>query len=202
MTGSFYYLNQFIGRNLCAADLLLLRCFPDAKEITESFGMYWAIIKELQIEAKNEHVHVYCIGDGARPRTAALCAFKSKWTAYAIDPNMKDEQQLRSTFGAVERLYIHADKGEDLIYALEDPDAIMVFVFCHSHASLSQIFKNIYIKPNTNQQVHLISMPCCIPDDLQIRHESYFDEHIASPKNQINIYKNLQESIIAERNLN
>jgi hypothetical protein len=55
--------------------------FPNAKELTESFAANNAIRIHLAGEYTpgDERVTVIAVGDGNTPRTAALCAFLTKW---------------------------------------------------------------------------------------------------------------------------
>ena len=61
----------------------------------------------------------------------------------------------------------------------------LLIVCVHSHAKLSECVKKFKGKDLT-----IISMPCCVPDDLDIEPEiSYNDWGICSEKRRINVYK-------------
>ena len=82
-------------------ELLRLRIFPDAKELTESFAAHNAARTYLYprddfggakvksaVDPADHSVTLIAIGDGTTPRTAALFAFLTKWQCVAIDPMM------------------------------------------------------------------------------------------------------------------
>ena len=83
------YLTLFIKWE-CAPKLLGLRLFPDAKEITESMGCLYAIrahARECGFNFATRDVTAVVVGDGAKPRTAALACFLTRWRrVIAVDP--------------------------------------------------------------------------------------------------------------------
>lgn len=83
------------------SELVRLRLFPDAKELTESFAANNAARSFLYpqkclgslkcgVDPSDSSVTCVAIGDGTTPRTAALFAFLTKWHCVAIDPMMVD----------------------------------------------------------------------------------------------------------------
>lgn len=76
-----------------------LKVFPDAKELTESFAANNAIRNHLasEYDPRDERVTVIAVGDGNTPRTAALCAFLTKWQCVAVDPEMVPWEEWRAT---------------------------------------------------------------------------------------------------------
>jgi hypothetical protein len=80
----------------CGSELVRLRVFPDAKELTESFAANNAARTYLcspgrvaeALDAKDPGVACLVVGDGNTPRTAALFAFLTKWHCIAVDPQM------------------------------------------------------------------------------------------------------------------
>jgi hypothetical protein len=75
---SLRYLNEFIKLR-CAPELLTLRVFPDAKEITEAMSVLSAwrahilpLAAALPPAAAGERRCIVCVGDGCTPRSAAL----------------------------------------------------------------------------------------------------------------------------------
>ena len=121
------YLDEFVGLT-CAPDLLALRVFPNAKEITESMAAYHAVRSHLWRTFKpgDSSVTLVAVGDGCTPRTAALFAMRTAWTCHSVDP------RLRATDWAVRRLTCWPNKIEDVARVAER--AIIVAV--HSHADL------------------------------------------------------------------
>ena len=93
---SLRYLNEFIKLR-CAPELLTLRVFPDAKEITEAMSVLSAwrahilpLAAALPPAAAGERRCIVCVGDGCTPRSAALFAFMTQgWEAISVDPEMK-----------------------------------------------------------------------------------------------------------------
>lgn len=87
---------------LCVAmqfsQLLSLKLFPNAKEITESFSAYYNIRDYLSF-TKRQHllsdhnVLCYVIADGNVPRTGATIACSTNWQVFSIDPRMKKKWQ-------------------------------------------------------------------------------------------------------------
>jgi len=145
------YLTEFV-RCTCSSDLLKLRYFPNAKEITESFGAYNAVRTHLQnIYAFDDpEVRVVVVGDGTKPRTGATFAFRSNWTVYSIDPNLFKNKLQEGEFlhfpDSVKRLsayrskiekleYINTYLKDEILYNIQDKKLIIVCV--HSHAKLS-----------------------------------------------------------------
>ena len=75
------YLNSLVNLR-CGPDMLLLRLFPNAKEVTESFGAYEAVAKHLRdFPRKDPNIRLVVVGDGHTPRTAATFAFSAAQAA-------------------------------------------------------------------------------------------------------------------------
>jgi len=170
----------------CASDLLEKGLFPRKhlfKELSESYAAFNAVEKHLpHLNRKDPNVAVIVIGDGTRPRTAALFAYLTRWTAYSTDPRMKP-----GYYG--ERIVTNTMKHEDAVYHIGDATKILV-VAVHSHGPLSlahrQIDSNLPLK-----SLSVVSMPCCydqwygkFPASVQ-----YEDPLVWSPKNKITIWK-------------
>jgi hypothetical protein len=82
------YMDEFI-RLSCAPELLQLRVFPDAKEISESMGALDAVRRNCSF-IFNEDDLVICVGDGSTPRTATLFALMTNMQIVSIDPALRD----------------------------------------------------------------------------------------------------------------
>lgn len=105
----------------CFEDLVRLAVFPDAKDISESYGALLGAcrslggttdsIREVQ---QRRGVLVLSIGDGATPRTAALVSYLTRWHAVAIDPALRPGWRGAAP-NKVERLWGFAEKFEDWI---------------------------------------------------------------------------------------
>lgn len=177
------YINRFLQLK-CAPDLMALKLFPNAKEITESFGALNAARKHLRkiLDPADSSVILLAVGDGVSPRTAGLFAYLTRWHCISVDPKMREKYDGKINKYNVRRLEVIRSNIEDIepIYA---DRALIVAV--HSHASL----KDSVDKVRAWYKV-VISIPCCRNDDLNIKPWlSYQDPNILTPKNQVNIYR-------------
>lgn len=167
------YINRFMGMK-CASDLLIRNLFPNAKEITESFGAFQALAN-LDIEF-TDNVTVFCVGDGRRPRTAATFAFRSPWETHSIDPDLKVLDY------DMKRVTLHKKRIEDCDFECER--ALIVCV--HSHAKLSECLN--HIKADRRD---LISIPCCTKNDVFDPDVTYNDQNIWSEKNLVEVWRDI-----------
>ena len=102
------YLNSLVNLR-CGPDMLLLRLFPNAKEVTESFGAYEAVAKHLRdFPRKDPNIRLVVVGDGHTPRTAATFAFRSAWECYSVDPVLNNKKW------DVERLMCFRSRIQDM----------------------------------------------------------------------------------------
>lgn len=176
----FRYINELVGCS-CFPDLLALKIFPNAKELTESAAAYNAVRHRLkQYDLKDPTVSVVCVGDGCTPRTASMFAFRSAWTCYSIDPNMNDGKWEAS----VKRLHIVKSKIED--WHGEFDKVIVVAV--HSHATLENAALNV-----TGKQRSFVAIPCCVKQTLwSIAPDvEYVDKGIWSPENKVKVWRSV-----------
>lgn len=172
---SYRYIDQFIkSKN----SIKLLGIFPNAKEITESITAYNALKKyfhyQNRVSFKDKNIICLCPGDGSTPRTGSLIATHTAWTVYSIDPKLKIKNY------SIRRLHLINSRIEDFLFPdLNDFKYIVVSV--HSHAKLT-FFKNFKL-------VGIVSIPCCVPDNLGEPTFSYIDENCFSKANKVNIYQ-------------
>lgn len=170
-----YYINRFIALN-CAGELLNRKLFPNAKEITESFAAFKAIIEYIPYNRKTDKVQVVCVGDGHTPRTGALISMLTSWNVISIDPVMRIKDY------NIKRLELIKAKIEDVQLEYDCP---VIIVCVHSHAKLTDCLKSI----KANER-YIITIPCCVPSDLTADPiESYIDNDIDSEKRKVEIYK-------------
>jgi hypothetical protein len=192
---STYYVDRFLSKNLVAADIMLLKLFPDSKEITESMGAMLGLFNS-GINPSDKDVVVFCIGDGHVPRTGGLLAFKTAWTIISIDPCMRVEKE---EFKKIKRLYMIKNHIEhvNIDYEIKNgniPDIsqfkTQIIVHVHSHAYLTNSISRCFKTDEENKdKIRLaLSIPCCIPDNLAKTCKSYLDRFIFSEKNRVNIY--------------
>ena len=92
----------------CAPELVRLRLFPDAKELTESFAannaarsFLWSknAAGRARVDPADAAVTCVAVGDGNTPRTAALFAFLTRWHCVAVDPEMVEWREWRKRRG-------------------------------------------------------------------------------------------------------
>ncbi len=191
-----YYLDRFFRRNRIGSDLLLLNLFPNCKEVSESFGCYDAIWRH-GISRNDENVIVFVVGDGRVPRTGGLLAFKSKWTIISIDPMMKEwnhpeVKRLTTIKGKIEEL----DLSDKLEYFSTFKTQVILHV--HSHAYLTHSVSKLFKEGAKDKVRMVVSLPCCIRDNLTSDCISYIDKYILSEKNRINIYPISNLKIVIE----
>ena len=182
------YIDEFITFSR-SHEMLALKLFPNAKEITESFAAYAAVRAHVDADLKNENIAVLCVGDGRVPRTAATFAMRSRWTCFSVDPAMKEKWTKREI---VPRLQAFSRKIEDVGFnsyfgtspSLGFDHAIVVAV--HSHASL---LESLHAARDLSSKVSVVSMPCCVKEDLYNPDVSYEDMGIDSPARRVNIWR-------------
>ena len=159
----------------CFGELTRLQIFPDAKDISESYGALVAATRHGHLarlgSRKAERAGgVLClaVGDGATPRTAALVSFLTQWRAISIDPALRsgwlgpEPQGVRrlSCYGGTFEGFC-AEAGPSGLGAAGGC-AELVLLCVHSHnqfvgeASVDAVRARLGYPPTT-----LVSLPCC-----------------------------------------
>jgi len=101
--GYCHYLDQLFSKD-CFPDLMQLRVFPSAKDVSESmavlqaFSQYGVLSTDELITKEEQHnskmIKCLCIGDGSTPRTAVLaCFLQNNWDCVSIDPILRNNWQ-------------------------------------------------------------------------------------------------------------
>ncbi|RQM20317.1 hypothetical protein B5M09_006706 [Aphanomyces astaci] len=119
---SLRYLDEFVGDLTCSAQMLAWGLFPDAKEVSETMGVFNAVRKlglhEKDTAPPGVHDGIVIVGDGVTPRTAAMFAYRTKgWTCYSVDPIMKvstSDAQVPWDGGALANVVSVCDKIENV----------------------------------------------------------------------------------------
>lgn len=170
------YINRFMGMK-AAPDMLIRGLFPNAKEITESFGALYAI-SNLPVDYKDD-MAVVCVGDGFSPRTAALCAFCTKWDCYSVDPVLRDKEW------DIDRLTTKRFKIQDTFLEFDKPCVILMV---HSHVKVNETLPSIKAPVR-----HLVTMECCMSLNFDGKPPiaDYEDPNVWSPKNKIKVWENV-----------
>lgn len=180
-TQSACYFDEFMGLK-CAPDILKLKWFPNAKEITESFGAYAAVREHLpHLKLSDPSITCYVIGDGKYPRTGATFALRSKWQVVSVDP----QAAIIGSNHPIQRLKVYKGFIQDFSFKETEPTVI---VHVHSHAKIEQSLKAI-LAPERS----IISIPCCVEQKISDKDPDieYDDLGILSGKHQVKIWKNL-----------
>lgn len=175
------YIDDFLTTK-CAPDLLALKLFPNAKEITETAAMYWLVVNELEKYniKRSDNVVLLETGCGTVPRTAAYFAYRSKWECIAIDPRLNDTQK---NWG--KRIYTYKVKDDQInpnefwdSKKIKEAQAVIV-ISVHGHGNPMWLYKRI-----AHNHKAVFEMPCCQPPTIT---EGNFkmDKGILSPKNTI-----------------
>ena len=147
-------------------NLIKYKIYPNYKEWTESYGMLNYVRDILGIRELSNHHSIVSVGDGHKPRTAALFATNSCWECVSVDPNLKIKKY------PFKRLTLCRSKIEDL--RLQCDIAVMV----HAHVKPSIVIEST---PNLK---HLFMMPCCV--DIDVPYDTKkIDSNITSPHNII-----------------
>lgn len=172
----------------------LVRLFPNAKEVTESFSVFHAVNTYLgnTLDRGDPNVCVIVVGDGHSPRTGMLFAVSSAWSVYSVDPVLRTKYR-----GLHERLMVIDAKIEDTP-RWNVPDKRVVIVAVHSHALLNDAIRQV----RYCYSLDIVSMPCCVPqyvshviDGEEIRvppDVEYADPSVLSPENTVKVWKGLE----------
>jgi hypothetical protein len=186
---SLRYLDEFLGLK-CAPDMLAQKLFPNAKEITESFGAYNAAraYNRRGFPLSDPSIRCFVIGDGSTPRTAATFAFRSLWICDSVDPALKNKpSRTRSIWNLLEI----ARKWEDFA-ASRGGNGVsgkkVVVVAVHARIKLEAILGGL----KDVEDLLLIAMPCCVRQELLDGYKpkvEYADWGVHSPHRIIRIWR-------------
>jgi hypothetical protein len=172
--------------------------FPNAKEVTETFGAFHAVKQYLpHIRQGDPKVSVIVVGDGHSPRTGLLFALSSAWDVYSVDPAMRLKYR-----GLHDRLMLANMKIEDVVGWSSLVDRRVLIVAVHSHAEL----KHAITKVRGCAGMDVVSIPCCVPQWVPYLDPSgaqtvvpvpptivYEDPAILSPERRVKVWRNVHE---------
>lgn len=186
------YLHE-LTRLRCAPDMLALGLFPNAKEVTESFAAYHAVVRHLPaFSLSDRSVTLIAVGDGSTPRTGATFALRSAWNCISIDPALRETggkgargrppSRGWSAIGRLRVIPLHVQ----FVEPIECERAVIVAV--HSHARLEDAMRAVRAR-----EIAVVAMPCCVPQTLETPHDIEFtDSAVASPQNRILVWHNVR----------
>jgi hypothetical protein len=169
-------------------------------------------------------VCVIAVGDGNTPRSAALCAFLTRWQCVAVDPEMVPWRDWRRRhgiqdaswsscddthengeteedvhgWGGVRRLQVHRRKMQEMV--VECDRAIIVMI--HAHISLKDVLAAV--KTDTGECAAVI-LPCCNwysrlvhPDGATAPCHEYEDDAVVSPQRTVRVFSSLPCGVVGE----
>ena len=204
----------------CGPELVRLRVFPDAKELTEAFAASNAIRTHLwsRYKPNDERVCLIAVGDGNTPRSAALCAFLTRWQCVAVDPEMVpwrdwrrrhkiqdatwsscevkegdeiDEEGDTHGWGGIRRLQVHRRKMQEMVVECE----LALIVMIHAHISLKDVLAAVKTKSG---ECAAVILPCCNwysrlahPDGATAPCHEYEDDAVVSPQRTVRVFSSL-----------
>ena len=209
------YVNEML-RLGCAPELMRLRLFPDAKELTETFAVHQAVRSRLgaSYPKTDEGVTLVAVGDGNTPRTAALFAFLTRWHCVSIDPEIVPWREWRArklvagpsssavedededdgddgNWGGIRRLSAFRRKMQEV--TVDCDRAVLVLV--HAHVSLADCLAGV--RTRTGECAAVI-MPCCNwyasmrhPDGKTPPTANYDDPAVVSPHREVRVFETL-----------
>ncbi|KAB8033309.1 hypothetical protein [Fluviispira multicolorata] len=187
---SLRYIDFFLKLK-CAGELISTGFYPNAKEISETQGVFEGARHKLKLNYKDSDVAIVVVGDGYNPRTGYYIACMTQWSVFSVDPAMqRDYEKIVQFINERKNLSIFPSQIEDCKIDLKKYKTI-VLLFVHSHASLKASLNAL--QTNESAQIHAVSMPCCFDDDLGIPHDIKFDDpFVVSVHRSIFIYKNIK----------
>lgn len=190
------YVDEFLGLK-CAVDLLALDVYPNGKEITESAAAYHAATRKLGHRPESQGVTLVAVGDGSTPRTAALFSFRTRWTCWSVDPQLKWEACAPSNEpngsrgdGPVKKRHLRRlGIAPVTIEAFDAPlSGHVVLAAVHSHASLPVALAKVTQLGASS--VDVIANPCCVEQTLGWEPDiAYQDWNIWSPQREVRIWR-------------
>lgn len=179
------YMNEFL-KSKCSIILLENELFPDAKELSESFGAFNACRKHLgEFKTDDESISLVSVGEGMTPRTAALFALRTSWHCIAIDPEMGLSKKSKQKYD-IARLQFHRAKIEEIRIRAKK----VIIVMVHAHVSLAKTLASVTSDDGT---AACIALPCCnyySSIDAPNRIE-YVDMAVLSPHRTVRVWKRL-----------
>lgn len=177
------YFDEILRSN-CGRDLLESGVFPNAKEVTESFGAYNAVRRALWKQFPPDDDSVVCVNvaDGSTPRTGLTFALRTKWNCISVDPNLKTHKFHRWV-PKYKRLSMFAKKIEDCHFEANK----MLIVMVHPHVLIDKALESLV----GYEKRALVSLPCCIKQEIKGREPDvrYHDLGIWSPKREVLVWR-------------
>lgn len=155
------YTDELLGLT-SGPQMLQLKLFPNAKELSESFACFHAAREHLgeSFQPDDSRVLLVCVGDGMTPRTAALFCFRTRWRCVSIDPLLTDgpaAPEGGTWAERVERLTALRGRLQDVAPAGGFAAERVVLVLPHCHYGLDDSLRHV----RWRSALAAVVMPCC-----------------------------------------
>ncbi|CAE8588192.1 unnamed protein product [Polarella glacialis] len=135
-----------------------MRIFPNAQEISESMGLLAAIDRFTDLQFGSSAVTCVCVGDGCRPRTAALACFRTKWQRIiSVDPCLRMEP----SYSSIARLELYTARIEDVTFHVDASHNDVVIFLPHAHVVPNIALGSLRFEAGHSPRVTVVQMPCC-----------------------------------------
>lgn len=166
-------LRSAVGRRLIEA-----RVFPNAKEVTESFGARRAVRPFADAFPPDDPDTVLvAVGDGTTPRTAATFALTTNWDCHSVDPRLRT----KARWSTIDRLTLHRRQIEEVQLRGER----VVVVLVHAHVAAATALSSV-----AAESVLLVSMPCCVAPGIdEVPELRYRDPWVGSVENELLVWR-------------
>jgi len=192
------HLNHFVHLG-CSADLLALRVFPNAQEISESMGVLAAVSRCAPLKFNATAVTCVCVGDGACPRTAALACYRTKWQRIiSIDPALK----VSPVYNSIDRLELHAAKIEAVSLQINPAHTDVLVLLPHAHVVPNVALGALRLEAGHSPRVTVVQVPCC-NYEWQDRvagldaDDTFTDHSIASSRRRVRVWRDVFAAAVA-----
>ena len=180
------YVDRLISMD-CFADMVRLKVFSSAKDMSESMAALQAVKQQQQqIRHDFKSTICLCVGDGSTPRTAVLACYLQQWeSVVSIDPALKDEWAGAAPRGVMGLTGFQGTLQDYMAtFLLLDNTKHynhLVILLVHSHArfigpcNIDLVRAKFGTPPTT-----LVSLPCCTrfrhTQDLQSQPTIQYDD--------------------------
>jgi hypothetical protein len=210
---SLQHLDDFLSMR-CSVSLLSLGLFPNAQEITESMACMSAARAHLpeSFGFDNEDVTCVVVGDGRRPRTAALMCFRTKWRRIiSLDPDQR--RHPGDGLDSIARLELEPVRIQDVIVDIDAVrDRSVLIILPHAHVPPNMAIASLRVTfgsdggggGSSDVQIAVIQMPCCgyeyhdrcvgLDPDIV-----YTDDAVGSSRRVIKVWKDVSAAALKHR---
>ena len=193
---------DFFFSKKCASSIMHTQLFPNAKEISESVGLWRAATKHFELDTQSFGITCLCVGDGCSPRLGVLCAFFTKWHVLSIDPELHTKYipQIKD----VDRFFCFQQKIEDFLGEEKKKEnktitavipwettTTLLVMGQHAHVHFEKVVHQLKSQMDRHScRLRLAIMPCCVRHSLPwTPHKDFEDLSIFSDKRRILLFQ-------------